>query len=151
MKTVTPPERELAYLTYFSSATRRFSQNDLKHLLEISRRKNAPNRITGLLLYRDGHFLQYLEGPADNVKATYDRIARDLRHDSPRIVGSGQIRRRMFPEWSMGYKNLAGIRAANTEGYSDCLQPSFRPSDEGDPAVRLTNLFYDVVARSVLV
>ena len=56
----------------------------------------------------------------------------------------------MFPEWSMGYKNLAGIRAANTEGYSDCLQPSFRPSDEGDPAVRLTNLFYDVVARSVL-
>jgi hypothetical protein len=139
---------ELDYLTYFSVATQRFNQSELKRLLEVSRRKNAPLGITGLLLYRDGHFLQYLEGPIDAVQATYDRIRTDKRHELPRIVASGSLRGRIFPEWWMGYKNLAGIRAENTDGYSECLQANFRPSAEGDPAERLTDLLYELVARN---
>jgi len=53
---------DLGYLTYFSSAVERFNQSGLKRLLEISRRNNEPRGITGLCWYRDGHFLQYLEG-----------------------------------------------------------------------------------------
>jgi hypothetical protein len=148
MSPTTIPPGELSYLTYFSSGTRRFKQFDLKQLLDISRRRNEPRGVTGLLLYRDGHFLQYLEGPTDAVQATYDRISLDKRHELPRIVGSGQLRGRIFPEWSMGYKNLAGIRADNTDGYSECLQPNFVPLAKGDPALRLTDLFYEMIARN---
>ena len=91
MSNIIAPDGELGYLTYFSSAARLFGQSDLKRLLEISRLKNARIGITGLLLYRDGHFLQYLEGPEDAVQATYDRIGLDTRHKNPRIVASGRL------------------------------------------------------------
>jgi hypothetical protein len=139
---------ELVYLTYFSTATRRFSQFDLKRLLEISRRNNTAKGVTGLLIYRDGYFLQFLEGPVEAVQATFDRIGRDNRHESPQVVGQGQLRERIFPDWSMGYKNLAGINADNTEGYSECMLHAFRPSVDGDPARRLTELFHDLAARA---
>ena len=148
VRTIVAPVGELSCLTYFSSATERFSQIELKKLLEISRRNNPPLGITGLLLYRDGHFLQYLEGPADAVEDVYNRISRDRRHELPQIVGAGQIQTRIFPEWSMGYKNLAGLRADNTEGYSECLLQTFQPSGDGDPEQRLMDLFYELVARS---
>jgi len=140
--------KELAYLIYVSSEAERFTQSDLKRLLEISRRNNKPRGITGLLLYRAGQFLQYLEGPQDVVKATYEHVKKDKRHYSVRLVNTGRLEQRIFPEWWMGYKSLAGIRAANTEGYSECLQSNFRPSSEGDPAERLTKLFYDLIIWS---
>jgi hypothetical protein len=139
---------ELGYLTYLSTAATRFKQSDLKGLLEVSRRGNAAVGVTGLLLYRDGYFLQYLEGPEETVRKTYERIKGDQRHHSARLIGSGRLEGRVFPAWWMGYKNLAGIRAANTDGYSECLQPAFRPSGEGDPAERLVKLFYELIARS---
>jgi hypothetical protein len=148
MSAVDGPAGDLEYLTYFSSAVERFNQPALKRLLEISRRNNATRGITGLLLYRDGRFLQFLEGPQDAARTTYEHIRMDGRHHSSRVVGTGRLKGRIFPEWWMGYRNLAGMRAAGTEGYSECLQPNFRPSDEGDPAERLTKLFYDLMARS---
>jgi hypothetical protein len=47
----------------------------------------------------------------------------------------------------MGYRNMAGMRAANTEGYSECLQASFQPYGKGDPADQLSILFFDLMAR----
>ena len=148
MSAVDNPTGDLGYLTYFSSASERFNQSALKQLLEISRRNNAPRGITGLLLYRDGQFLQYLEGPQDAVGTTYEHIRMDIRHHSARLVGKGRLEGRIFPQWWMGYRNLAGIHAANAEGYSECLQPNFRPSAKGDPAGQLTELFRDLMARS---
>jgi len=147
MSSVDQAVEELGYLTYFSSARERFSQSDLKQLLQVSRRNNAPRRITGLLLYRDGQFLQYLEGPREAVGTTYDHIKKDERHHSARLVGVGRIEGRIFPEWRMGYKNLSGIRANTTEGYSECLQANFQPIGNGDPAKQLSQLFYDLLAR----
>ncbi|MGA3239817.1 MAG: BLUF domain-containing protein [Bryobacteraceae bacterium] len=147
MSAIDGASNDLGYLTYFSSAVERFNQSGLKRLLEISRRNNEPRGITGLLLYRDGHFLQYLEGPQDAVSTTYAHITMDGRHHSARLVGTGRLAGRIFPEWWMGYRSLAGIRAANTEGYSECLQPSFKPSDRADPAEQLAELFRDLMAR----
>jgi hypothetical protein len=138
---------KLGYLTYFSSAVERFNQSELKRLLQISRNNNSSRSVTGLLLYRDGHFLQYLEGPNDAVKKAYEHIGMDKRHHSTRVVGVGQLEGRIFPEWWMGYKNMAGIRATNTEGYSECLQPNFKPYGKGDPAEQLSTLFQDLMAR----
>jgi hypothetical protein len=147
MSAADPAVEELGYLTYFSSAIERFSQSDLKRLLQVSRRNNGPRGITGLLLYRDGQFLQYLEGPREAVGTTYDHIKSDKRHRSARLVGVGRLEGRIFPEWRMGYKNLSGVRADNTEGYSECLLANFQPLGKGDPSVQLSELFYDLLAR----
>jgi hypothetical protein len=139
---------ELGYLTYSSSAVQRFSQAELKKLLEISRHNNSLRGVTGMLLYREGQFLQYLEGPRETVNDTFERIKKDDRHYGSQIVAQGPLPGRIFPEWSMGYKSLAGVRSRNTPGYSECLQPTFRPSGEGDPAERLKELFYRLLCAA---
>ena len=131
---------ELGYLTYSSSAVQRFSQAELKKLLEISRHNNSLRGVTGMLLYREGQFLQYLEGPRETVNDTFERIKKDDRHYGSQIVAQGPLPGRIFPEWSMGYKSLAGVRSRNTPGYSECLQPTFRPSGEGVLQVALCGL-----------
>jgi hypothetical protein len=92
MSAVDGPAGDLEYLTYFSSAVERFNQPALKRLLEISRRNNATRGITGLLLYRDGRFLQFLEGPQDAARTTYEHIRMDGRHHSSRVVGTGRLK-----------------------------------------------------------
>jgi hypothetical protein len=148
MSTVPCAVGTFEYLIYFSSAASHFSQSELKTLLLISRLNNSSRGITGMLLYRDGQFLQFLEGTPEAVRATYNHIVKDKRHHLIRSINSGQMERRIFPEWWMGYKNLAGVRAANTEGYSECLLPTFHPRGPGDPAKRLTQMFDDLCAAA---
>ncbi len=74
-------EEEIEQIVYTSSAFRRdMPSSDIEQILETSRRNNAKDDITGLLLYRDGSFVQFLEGPRSKVQQCYDRIAKDPRH-----------------------------------------------------------------------
>jgi len=50
-------------LVYVSSATELFSDTQLENLLLRSRQNNSTLGITGMLLYKDGNFMQCLEGP----------------------------------------------------------------------------------------
>lgn len=54
-------------LIYGSSSTDRFSEADLVPLLQQAREKNQRLNVTGMLLYRDGNFLQVLEGERETV------------------------------------------------------------------------------------
>ena len=47
----------------------------------MARAKNAELRVTGALLITDHYFVQALEGEEDRVRALFDRIRRDDRHD----------------------------------------------------------------------
>ncbi|HVR76154.1 MAG TPA: BLUF domain-containing protein, partial [Planctomycetota bacterium] len=67
-------------LLYVSSAVKPFSQPALVKLLEKSHVNNAKRGITGMLLYKDGNFMQVLEGEEEAVRALYARIALDPRH-----------------------------------------------------------------------
>ena len=49
-------------LVYVSAATVPFTDAALAQLLNISRKNNVAAGITGMLVYRDGDFLQILEG-----------------------------------------------------------------------------------------
>src|SRR4051812_26378365 len=96
----------LIHLVFVSSATPPFSQADLLALLEISCCNNEAVGITGMLLYRDGNFMQVLEGEESAVTATHDRISRDRRHDGLITMLKGPIAKRNFGDWSMGFRNL---------------------------------------------
>ena len=58
------PEKptSLSYTIYISFAAIRLSQHELLDLLKKARLRNQAQGLTGMLLYRDGTYLQYLEG-----------------------------------------------------------------------------------------
>jgi len=94
------------YLLYASSADRPFDHVELDALLLKSRRNNEAANVSGMLLYHDGSFLQYLEGQEADVEAVFDRIAKDPRHHGIFVLDKGTIADRALPSWSMGYEPL---------------------------------------------
>jgi hypothetical protein len=108
-------------LTYVSSAVRDFSEGELADLLSTSRENNARLGITGMLLYKDGNFMQVLEGEEEAVLELYAKIGEDPRHRGEITLHKGSSERRNFPEWTMGFQNLDSPEARLQPGYSDFL------------------------------
>ena len=50
-------------ITYLSAASSALTPQELAHLVEQARRRNAEKDITGVLVYSAGTFVQTLEGP----------------------------------------------------------------------------------------
>ncbi len=67
-------------IIYSSSATAPLSEQQLDELLQTSRRNNLAADITGMLLSKDGNFMQILEGPKIAVETLVEKIRNDSRH-----------------------------------------------------------------------
>jgi hypothetical protein len=106
-------------LVYTSSATQPFTEEELSELLESSRAGNRSRGITGLLLHRDGEFVQILEGDRDEVEHLMGRIVQDRRHRDVRILLKEPLHERRFAHWTMGYESLSALDATPAEGYRD--------------------------------
>jgi hypothetical protein len=111
----------LFFLVYVSSAVRPFSRPDLEDLLATSRKNNAELGITGMLLYKDGNFMQVLEGEEEPVRALYDKIGDDPRHRGEITLREGFAEGRQFADWSMGFRDLESREVRDTPGYSEFL------------------------------
>jgi lipopolysaccharide biosynthesis regulator YciM len=109
------------YLVYVSDAAEEVSKDDLLTILAESRDKNAEAGITGMLLYKDGSYMQVLEGEEDAVRALYARIRRDPRHRGVVTLVEGQADHRSFADWSMGFQDLSSPEARATPGYSEFM------------------------------
>ncbi len=94
------------YLIYVSSSADPMTTDDLLFLSQESRDKNRERGITGLLLYKDGSFMQMLEGDKQAVLGLYEKIVEDQRHTGILTIMSGEIEERNFDQWSMGFCNL---------------------------------------------
>ena len=118
-------------LVYASAATRRLGDDDLLDLLRVSRRNNARTGITGLLLYKDGTFMQALEGEQRTVLDLYGTILRDDRHRTVVSLIRFAITERFFPDWSMGFEQLSADPAQHLPGYNDYLDAAGEPNPAG--------------------
>ncbi|SEP63867.1 BLUF domain-containing protein [Microlunatus flavus] len=107
-------------LVYTSRATSPMTRDALVELLQSSRAHNSAARLTGLLLYRDGTFVQLLEGQRARVEALYASIQEDPRHHHVTTVSTGDQLERQFPGWSMGFNDL-DAEPVDLPGYSDVL------------------------------
>lgn len=67
-------------VVYVSSAVRLLDGPDLEALLVDARAFNEKSDVTGALLYDDGAFFQYFEGPEPEVAEVYERIKRSRLH-----------------------------------------------------------------------
>jgi hypothetical protein len=108
-------------LVYVSSATTAFSDADLATLLEKSQRDNALRDISGMLLFRDGNFMQLLEGEQQAVDALFKKIVLDSRHAGAIKMLNGDVEARSFPDWSMAFRNLNDASVRSLPGFSDFL------------------------------
>lgn len=97
---------DLHQLLYVSAARPGLSEAEVEAILASARSHNAAQGITGLLLCVDEAFLQVLEGPEAKVRALYARIGSDPRHHGVLCLVDEPVRRRDFPNWSMGYDRL---------------------------------------------
>ena len=112
----------LIHLIYSSVAVSAVSDAELQELLITSRRNNARNNITGMLLYADGAFFQAIEGEEQAVLSLYERLTRDKRHHSQTLIIREPIAKRAFADWAMGCANLTDHDMAHVEGVSDFLE-----------------------------
>ena len=114
-------EAPVFFLVYVSSAVRLFSAEDLRALPETCRKNNAELGVTGMLLYKDGNFMQVLEGDEEAVRGLYARIAADPRHRGEITLQEGFAEGRQFPDWSMGFRDLNSPEERSAPGYSEFL------------------------------
>lgn len=94
-------------LVYVSTAERLLSGAELLEILHKSRQNNAALGITGMLLYKGGNFMQLLEGDKARVLTLYETICRDRRHFDVTVMAQRETKTRLFPDWSMGYRDLS--------------------------------------------
>lgn len=120
----------LISVVYTSHARAPFTDPDLEQLLATSRASNARRGITGMLLYRAGHFIQILEGPDAAVRELMRVIQSDPRHADVRIVRDEEIRERRFSEWSMGYEPISPPSHPAPDGFRDTFDDL---GDQDDP------------------
>ena len=116
---------QLVSLVYVSAGVRLFREAEIKNILAQSHRNNGRSGITGMLLYRDGNFLQVLEGPDAAVQTTLDRIRTDERHRGIVVLKTDVIKSRSFSEWTMAFKKIGSAEMEGTEGYSPFMELSF--------------------------
>lgn len=138
------------YLVYISAAEYLMEDEDLRDILEASRRNNTKLGVTGLLLYHEGNFIQVLEGDKAVIGELYDKISIDNRHAYIFKMVQGQLDKRNFPDWSMGFKTLTTAEFNQLNGFRELEKDTFTsPDDTGKPhpVMVLINSFVDVNLR----
>ncbi|WP_285036203.1 BLUF domain-containing protein [Plantibacter sp. ME-Dv--P-095] len=129
-------EDQMLSLVYASTATQPFSDEDLTAMLATSRENNARSGLTGMLVHRDGRFLQVLEGPEAAVRGLMDTLSADPRHTGIRVMFEEPIRERQFADWTMGFERADSGSAADLDGYRD----TFDDLDRDDPTATMRAL-----------
>ncbi len=111
----------LFQIVYVSTASLELSRADLLKLLKESVGRNSRANITGLLLFKDGAFMQALEGEESVVIALFSKISRDPRHHHVIPLIHETIEQRYFPDSAMAFRDLETADLKELPGYSEFL------------------------------
>ena len=117
-----------ARLLYRSAQLHEFTAVQMRQLVRQSRACNAARGVTSLLLYRDGLFLQLLEGGCEAVEPLYARIAADPRHCEVRLLARARGVARLLPGRELAYAEVP---------VDDSGVPTFAGLDNDVRALRL--------------
>ncbi|AUC81519.1 BLUF domain-containing protein [Lacinutrix sp. Bg11-31] len=92
----------LRRIVYTSQASKQFSKRSLLDLLHDSRAFNTIDNISGVLMHRNGCFLQVIEGESDVVNSLFIRLLKDPRHKEVKIILDSSVDSCLFSNWAMG-------------------------------------------------
>jgi hypothetical protein len=97
----------LAHLAYVSVRKKNCTEEEIENILTACKINNAPLDITGVLLYSENRFIQYVEGESAALMNLYDKIKKDVRHEKAVMISYNPIQSRIFPSWQMGSRKIA--------------------------------------------
>jgi hypothetical protein len=123
-------------IAYVSTASRHLLREDLEAIVSAARGHNAQSGVTGILLYCDGNFMQYIEGPDEAVREAFDRIRRDERHYHVNELMNQAIAEREFGDWTLGF-----TRASAATVLDPAARPWDRPGHDG-PGAHMLRIFW---------
>ncbi len=86
-------------LIYISSATHHISKAEFEELAAHAQKKNAELGITGTLAFKDGNFMQVIEGEQESIALLFAQIKGDPRHTLVSIIQEGSISAREYSGW----------------------------------------------------
>lgn len=133
---------------YVSRSSYPFTDDDLANLLMTSRSNNARLGITGMLLHREGRFIQVLEGPEEAVRERLAVIARDPRHTAVHTIVDERVEDRLFPAWTMGYRAVTDDLATVLPGYADVFDSGTGSGSASDAGVGVRDDFSNLSPSS---
>lgn len=109
------------------------SPEALDKILQISRRNNVRDNITGALIISDQTFMQLLEGERDAVGRCFMRVMKDNRHRDIQVICSGDVEGRLFVEWSMHQIETSRVKQEILSRYT--INGAFEPSQMSQFAI----------------
>lgn len=133
---------DLNCIVYVSSAIRPLAVPELEALLVSARQFNDEVGVTGVLLYHDGTFFQYFEGPAEGVAQVYARIRASRSHHAIYELLNTKIKARLFPNWLMGASNVTSsllLNLARAEWHASIQQVVDLPEVPNEGLALLTS------------
>ena len=114
-------------LMYCSQAGTEIDEAAVTEIINISKRKNPAQGITGLLVYGSGIFFQWIEGPRDNMMRLMATISADKRHNNVVLLSSNdELHERMFPDWDMELVTGDDIRDVLADAFENATDPKNR-------------------------
>ena len=115
-------EKNNFILIYASAQTRELGSEELQNILMTARKRNPAIKVTGMLLYQNGSFLQVLEGPRKNVETLFNKIEPDKRHKKVVKVTTFYTAERLFSDWSMGFADVTKEQLESMKGLNDFFE-----------------------------
>jgi len=103
---VEQPGQDMIQLVYISKRRADTTEQDVAEIKRRSEVANDRRDISGVLLYTEQYFLQFLEGHYAVVDALYQRIGKDPRHEQVKLLLRKNIAERDFARWKLGVKRI---------------------------------------------
>lgn len=113
----------LCQIVWISEAVKNYSEDELLALLKKSRANNLRAGVTGLLLYHQGSFMQFMEGEEETVLAIYNnRIVPSRLHRKVTLLLKIERAEKLFSNWSMGFMATDSKLANTVPGFTEFVR-----------------------------
>ena len=101
-------------ICYISNFASHLTDTMVDHLLEQVNTKNSRENITGILIIKNEHFFQVMEGESKKIDALYHKIKLDERHTGLIKLLDTNIESRIFEDYNSGefeiFKNYSDYK-----------------------------------------
>lgn len=136
---------DLIAIAYVSSAVRPMDSAAMEVLLADARDFNRAQGVTGVLLHRDGCFMQYFEGSPAGMARVYERIHASKQHTGLIELMNHPITARSFADWTMGFgePNTTELMALSTARWMEMNQAARQKPGVVPPGLILLRHFWE--------
>jgi len=133
----------LFHIVYISHETQPLTTKDIKNIESAAQQRNCKHDVSGLLLYNNARFMQFLEGPKDHIEMIFSLIKKDNRHHKIEVLIHEPIVKRQFTNWHMKLASVDDIDATGGPIYHKLFDVENDSIESIDIAMSSMNLLQD--------